>query len=69
MCGPADFGALHTSLARLAALFAGGVTTYAIYKIVSVCRERRLEPDTHKDATYDPLRALSVQGPGERSNS
>jgi len=69
MCGPADFGALHTSLARLAALFAGGVTTYVVYKIVSLCRERRPERGTHKEAAYDLLRALPVQGSGERPNS
>jgi hypothetical protein len=69
MCGPADFGALHISLARLAALFAGGVTTYVVYKIVSLCRERRPERDTHMEVTHNPLRALPVRTSGEHSNS
>ena len=38
MCGPPDFGALHTCVIRLAALSAAGLTTYSVCKTASLCR-------------------------------
>jgi hypothetical protein len=69
MCGPADFGALHTSLTRLAALFAGGVATYAVSRLVSLCRRLRVKRRTQEEVRSHLLRALPVQVSGEHSNS
>ena len=41
MCGPADFGALHTCMTSLAELSAAGLTTYSLYATASLCRQLR----------------------------
>jgi len=70
MCGPADFGALQTSITRLIALWAAGIASYAVCKAVSLYRERRLKRrNNEKRATGGVLPGLAVQGSGERSNS
>jgi hypothetical protein len=70
MCGPADFGALHTCVTRLAGLFAVGVTTYAVCRTVSFCRERKLKQQHPKQKTTgEQLPGFALQGSGERSNA
>ena len=70
MCGPADFEALQTSATRLVALWAAGITTYALCKAVSLYRERRLKRDNQeKRTTGAVLRGFAIQGSGERSSS
>ena len=39
MCGPADFGALHTCIVRLAELSAVGLAGYSVYQTGVICRE------------------------------
>ena len=69
MCGPADFGALHASLTRLAALLAGGVGTYAVSKLVCFSRRLRLKRRTQEKVGSHPLRMPPAQVSGEHSNS
>jgi hypothetical protein len=70
MCGPADFEALQTSITRLTALCAAGVTAYAVYRAVSFYRERRLKRhNQEKRTTGDLLPRFAVQASSERSNS
>lgn len=44
MCGPADFGALHTCIVHLAELSAAGVATYSVCTTASLCRKLRPRP-------------------------
>jgi hypothetical protein len=69
MCGPADFGALHTSLTRLAALFLAGAATYGFCKLVTFCRQLRLKQRAPEEARGDLPGTLPVQVSVEHPNS
>jgi hypothetical protein len=70
MCGPADFEALQTSITRLAALGAAGITAYVAHRAVSFYRERRLKRHNQEERTTgDLLPRFAAQAAGERSDS
>ena len=55
MCGPADFGALYTSIVHLAELSAVGLASYSVCKAGVVCRDLRQEQDERDQSTRPDL--------------
>ena len=65
MCGPADFGALHTSIVHLAELSAVGLASYSVCKARALCRDFRRDQDERDPTTVqDQPAGLAAEGSG-----
>ncbi len=70
MCGPADFEALHTCMTRVAELSAAGVTTYAVCKTASLCRQLRTKREEQEEtALRNVPAALAEEDSSGHSNT
>lgn len=64
MCGPPDFGALHTCIVRLGELSVGGLATYSACRTASLYY--KLHPkreEREKRARHNVLDRLVAEGP------
>lgn len=70
MCGPADFGALYTSIIHLAELSAVGLASYSVCKTSVRHRDLPQEPDERDQSTLpDQTGGLATEGPSGRPNA
>ena len=69
MCGPPDFGALHTCVIRLAELSAAGLTTYSVCKTASLYRRLRRKREKQQERALQSLPGrLAAEGSSGHPN-
>jgi len=69
MCGPADFGALHTSIVHLAELSAVGLAGYSVCKTNVLWRRLRRKQEKREQSTLRDLPAgLAAEGSTGHAN-
>ena len=70
MCGPADFGALHTSIVHLAELSAVGLASYSVCKVGALFRDLRREQDKRdRNALQDQPAGLAAESSSGRPDA